>query len=212
MVIIRQKAFGKTVSTHQKAHKDSNDTVVNRDHISSKYNGSDEQREIMKTLNENTDSRKVRRGTKVNGKRVPIYKSKEGNWHFDLHYAYKDECGRLIPTSHGSEKQTTAKEFYRDMLKNEKVLFDNEIDKPSNLSEFPNPADARRFKGEKISNKDIKDAIRKIERTEKIKGVAKKAAIPVIATTALGTGIAVHKFKEKKKQLKNEDTNKKKKG
>ena len=203
MKILRQKTFGKTVSTHQKAHlHGGGDIVVNRDHISSKYNGSDEQREIMKTLNENTNRRKEKRGTRVNGKRVPIYKSKNGNWHFDLHYAYKDNAGRLIPASHGSEKQTSAKEFYRDMLRNEKVLFNNEIDRPSNLSEFPNPADARRFKGKKISNKDIKDAIRKIEGTEKIKGVAKKAAIPVIATTALGTGIAVYKSKEKKKRLK----------
>ena len=195
MKILRQKEFA-TVSTRQKAGgSDAMDTVVGENHKAQRYCGSEEQKNIMKIVNQKTKRKFVR----VNGKKVPISKTKDG-WVYGAHYAYKDAAGRLIPAVHGSDN-SSAKEFFKGMLKNEKELFAG-MDQPNNLSEFPDPAKARRYEGKEITNKDIKDAIRKLEKQEKIKKISKKTAIigVPVAAAAIGTGVAIKKHKDKKKE------------
>ena len=64
MKILRQKEFA-TVSSRQAVSKDSQDTVVGENHKAQIYNGSEEQNNIMKTLNQKTKRKFVR----VNGKK-----------------------------------------------------------------------------------------------------------------------------------------------
>ena len=114
----------KTILTHQKSSKNSNDIVV-IDSVVSNYNGNDEQRFAMRILN-STEKKKNYSMFKIFTQgcspslTIEIGEKSGGVW-ISSHFLSKDECGRKIPFSFWMNSFTGSRDIINRLEENAKL-------------------------------------------------------------------------------------------
>ncbi len=123
----------------------------------------------------------------------------------EFHYGgLRDEADRKGFITVSSDKNRSYKDFYKDLLEAERDIGKVHESNRNNSDLSKSRKKLKNSLGEvtEVTNKDIKDEIRKLAKKEKLERVAKKAAligVPV-AAAAIGTSVAIKKHKKKKEQ------------